>query len=94
MCLSPWEIITRKRLQWRWLATLLFGLIHGFGFSYILQGMLIRPAYRKVHWYASYAYIRRYEGGYGAIAGHGEEEQHAGIRLPIKPIKQTPRTTA
>ncbi|QGQ94657.1 HupE/UreJ family protein [Paenibacillus psychroresistens] len=34
------ENIIWKRLQWRWLVTLIFGLIHGFGFSYILQGML------------------------------------------------------
>ncbi|MFC5652645.1 HupE/UreJ family protein [Paenibacillus solisilvae] len=34
------ENMFRKNLQYRWLVTLLFGLVHGFGFSYILQGKL------------------------------------------------------
>jgi hypothetical protein len=34
------ENIVRPNLRWRWLVTGLFGLVHGFGFSFLLQEQL------------------------------------------------------
>jgi hydrogenase/urease accessory protein HupE len=34
------ENIWIKKLQWRWIVALLFGLIHGFGFAQVLRGSL------------------------------------------------------
>jgi hypothetical protein len=34
------ENVLRPNLRWRWLLTALFGLVHGFGFSFMLQNQL------------------------------------------------------
>lgn len=34
------ENVLRPNLRWRWLVTALFGLVHGFGFSFMLQNQL------------------------------------------------------
>ena len=34
------ENLLRPNLRWRWLVTALFGLVHGFGFSFVLQNQL------------------------------------------------------
>ncbi len=34
------ENVLRPNLRWRWVVTGLFGLVHGFGFSFVLQNQL------------------------------------------------------
>lgn len=34
------ENVLRPNLRWRWLVTALFGLVHGFGFSFVLRNQL------------------------------------------------------